>query len=267
MRSVPKIWLGRSLYRYYGKRVIDILLSGIGLIFLSPLFIVLSVLVWYKLGQPIFYRQRRPGFHAVPFTIIKFRTMTDTKDENGDLIPDGKRIQSIGSFLRKSSLDELPELVNVFRGEMSLVGPRPLLMDYLPLYNPEQARRHEVRPGITGWAQINGRNTITWEEKFSLDVWYVDNRSFLLGSENSGNDRMEGAEAGGDQCGGGGHDAGVHGNCHHYQEIRKCLNVSQSLVPVDTPRWWWTHCSLSGMRYWGSMTTTRPCWGWSRYRA
>lgn len=148
-------------------------------VFLIPL-LVLWVLIRSRIGSPALFIQLRPGKNGRPFRMIKFRTMTDARDAQGNLLPDAARLTPFGRFLRSTSLDELPELWNVLKGDMSLVGPRPLLMEYLPLYSPEQARRHEVRPGITGWAQINGRNAISWEEKFALDVWYVDNRSFWL---------------------------------------------------------------------------------------
>jgi lipopolysaccharide/colanic/teichoic acid biosynthesis glycosyltransferase len=162
------------------KRLFDFLISLIVLLLLSPALALLALLVRIKLGTPILFRQQRPGLHRKPFTLVKFRTMTDQRDAQGNLLPDAERLTKFGKFLRASSLDELPELWNVLKGEMSLVGPRPLLMQYLPLYTPEQARRHEVRPGITGWAQVNGRNALTWEEKFALDVWYVDNYTFWL---------------------------------------------------------------------------------------
>lgn len=146
----------------------------------SPVIVILSILVRIKLGSPIIFKQVRPGLNGCPFQMYKFRTMTDERDANGDLLPDAVRLTSFGRFLRSTSLDELPELWNVLKGEMSLVGPRPLLMEYLPRYTTEQARRHKVRPGITGWAQINGRNAIGWDEKFKLDVWYVDNQSLWL---------------------------------------------------------------------------------------
>ncbi len=142
--------------------------------------LLLVLLVRVKLGPPVFFTQTRPGLHGQPFQMIKFRTMTNARADNGTLLPDCERLTCFGCFLRSTSLDELPELLNVLKGEMSLVGPRPLLMDYLPLYSPEQSRRHEVKPGITGWAQVNGRNAISWEEKFQLDVWYVDHQSFWL---------------------------------------------------------------------------------------
>jgi lipopolysaccharide/colanic/teichoic acid biosynthesis glycosyltransferase len=150
------------------------------LIILLPVFAIIALKVKSKLGTPILFRQIRPGFLEEPFEMIKFRTMLDAVDGNGNLLPDSERLTSFGRFLRSTSLDELPELWNVLKGDMSLVGPRPLLMEYLPLYSPELNRRHEVMPGITGWAQVNGRNVISWEEKFKLDVWYVNNRSFWL---------------------------------------------------------------------------------------
>jgi lipopolysaccharide/colanic/teichoic acid biosynthesis glycosyltransferase len=162
------------------KRVLDILLAAILLIFLLPLFIILAGLCSLRYGSPVLFRQQRPGLHGQPFIMYKFRTMSDKRDEQGRLLPDAQRLTAWGRYMRAASLDELPELWNVLRGDMSLVGPRPLLMEYLPLYSSEQARRHEVRPGITGWAQINGRNALTWAEKFKLDVWYVDNRSLWL---------------------------------------------------------------------------------------
>jgi sugar transferase EpsL len=162
------------------KRLFDILSSAAALAVLSPLLLLLAVLIRWKMGSPVIFGQVRPGRNGAPFTLYKFRTMTNARDASGKLLPDAERLTSFGRFLRSSSLDELPELFNVLKGEMSVVGPRPLLMQYLSRYTPEQARRHEVRPGITGWAQVNGRNAITWEEKFKLDVWYVDNRSFLL---------------------------------------------------------------------------------------
>jgi len=147
---------------------------------LSPVILVVAILVALKLGRPVVFRQVRPGLRGDPFEMVKFRTMTSARDERGELLPDAERMTKFGAFLRNTSLDELPELWNVVKGDMSLVGPRPLLMEYLPLYSKQQYRRHEVRPGITGWAQINGRNAISWEDKFKLDVWYVDNQSLAL---------------------------------------------------------------------------------------
>jgi sugar transferase EpsL len=162
------------------KRIFDLLVTVVGLLVVSPLLMIIAILVRIKLGSPILFCQLRPGLFSVPFKILKFRTMTAERDQEENLLPDAQRLTPFGNFLRASSLDELPELINVLKGEMGLVGPRPLLMEYLPLYTPEQARRHEVRPGITGWAQVNGRNAISWEEKFKLDVWYVENQSLWL---------------------------------------------------------------------------------------
>ena len=162
------------------KRLVDILASGLALIILSPVIIVVAILVNSKLGSPIFFQQVRPGLGGKPFKMVKFRTMLDAVDSQGNPLPDEVRLTDFGKFLRSTSLDELPELWNVLKGDMSLVGPRPLLMEYLPLYSADQARRHEVRPGVTGWAQINGRNAISWEQKFELDTWYVDNQSLWL---------------------------------------------------------------------------------------
>ena len=155
------------------KRLMDILGAMAGLLLLAPVIVLLSLLVRIKLGSPVLFRQTRPGRAGQAFQMAKFRTMTDARDANGELLPDAERLTGFGQFLRSSSLDELPELWNVLKGDMSLVGPRPLLMEYLPLYTERQARRHEVRPGITGWAQVNGRNALSWEEKFELDVWYM----------------------------------------------------------------------------------------------
>ena len=162
------------------KRLIDLTASVAGLLILSPVIALVAVLVRYKMGSPVIFRQQRPGLHARPFYIYKFRTLTDARDEEGNLLPDEKRLIPFGGFLRRFSLDELPQLFNLLKGDISLVGPRPLLMDYVPRYNCEQARRHDVKPGITGWAQVNGRNALSWEERFRLDVWYVDNQSLYL---------------------------------------------------------------------------------------
>ena len=162
------------------KRLIDIILSSIGLFFCFPLFLYLCVKINRNLGSPIVFKQIRPGLGGKPFTMLKFRSMRDTTDSQGNPLPDSERLTPFGQKLRATSLDELPELWNVLKGDMSLVGPRPLLMEYLQLYNQEQYRRHEMRPGITGWAQINGRNAISWEDKFKLDVWYIDNQSLKL---------------------------------------------------------------------------------------
>jgi lipopolysaccharide/colanic/teichoic acid biosynthesis glycosyltransferase len=162
------------------KRLFDVVVATVALFILALPLALLIVLVRRRLGSPVFFTQVRPGLHGKPFKMVKFRTMTDQRGPNGALLPDAERLTPFGRFLRSTSLDELPELWNVVKGEMSLVGPRPLLMDYLPLYSPEQARRHEVRPGITGWAQVNGRNALGWNDKFKLDVWYVDRRSLAL---------------------------------------------------------------------------------------
>ncbi|WP_156413673.1 sugar transferase [Lacimicrobium alkaliphilum] len=162
------------------KRLMDISAALLGLILLSPLLLLLMLLVRLRLGSPVFFTQQRPGLNGKPFYMIKFRSMTDKKDEHGQLLADEKRLTRFGRLLRASSLDELPELWNVLKGDMSLVGPRPLLMEYLPRYSAAQYRRHEVRPGITGWAQVNGRNALSWEEKFKLDVWYVENHNLWL---------------------------------------------------------------------------------------
>lgn len=162
------------------KRVFDILVSFILLVLLVPLFLIVSILISLKLGLPVFFKQIRPGLKGKKFHMVKFRTMLDATDSGGNPLPDSERLTKFGKFLRSTSLDELPGLINVLKGDMSLVGPRPLLVEYLPLYSNTQRRRHEVKPGITGWAQVNGRNAISWEEKFNYDVWYVDNQSFFL---------------------------------------------------------------------------------------
>jgi len=162
------------------KRSFDVVAASFALVLLLPVIAMVSLLIHRKLGSPVFFRQTRPGKNSKPFQMVKFRTMLDATDKDGNPLPDNQRMTPFGHFLRSTSLDELPELWNVLKGDMSLVGPRPLLMEYLPLYSREQIRRHEVRPGVTGWAQINGRNAISWEDKFKLDVWYVDNQSFWL---------------------------------------------------------------------------------------
>lgn len=165
---------------YCGKRAADLLLASLAMAILSPVLLAVAVLVRILLGKPVLFRQQRPGLHGLPFTCLKFRTMKETRDLAGNLLPDGDRLTRLGSFLRRASLDELPELWNVLRGDMSLVGPRPLLPEYLPRYTVFQQQRHEVKPGITGWAQVNGRNALTWEQKFELDVWYVGHKSLAL---------------------------------------------------------------------------------------
>lgn len=162
------------------KRLLDIIIASTALILLSPLYFYVAYKVRKNLGSPVIFRQVRPGLNGKPFEMIKFRTMTDERDEKGNLLPNDQRLPKFGKMLRATSLDEMPELWNVIKGDMSIVGPRPLLMDYLPLYNEEQAKRHKVRPGMTGYAQVNGRNAISWEKKFELDVWYVENQSILL---------------------------------------------------------------------------------------
>ena len=160
--------------------MLDRVFSIAALLILSPLLIIIFGLAWFRIGLPVFFTQQRPGYRGKPFILYKFRTMTNQRDANGELLPDAQRLTPFGRWLRSSSIDELPGLLNILRGEMSFIGPRPLLMQYLPLYSPEQARRHDVKPGFSGWAQINGRNALSWEEKFRLDVWYVDHQSFWL---------------------------------------------------------------------------------------
>ena len=168
------------MYKYVIKRLLDIVISGVALILLSPILLIVAVLVRIKLGSPVIFHQKRPGQNEKIFTLCKFRTMTDERDEKGNLLPDEVRLTSFGKMLRSTSLDELPELWNILKGDMSIIGPRPLLVKYLPLYNEEQKHRHDVKPGLTGLAQINGRNAITWEQKFEYDVEYVNNLSFAL---------------------------------------------------------------------------------------
>ena len=167
------------IYKYI-KRILDIISSLLAIIILSPLLAVTAVLVKTKLGSPVLFKQERPGKDEKIFTLLKFRTMTDERDENGELLPDEVRLTKFGKFLRSTSIDELPELFNILKGDMSVIGPRPLLVEYIPRYNEHQHRRHEVRPGLSGWAQVNGRNTVSWEDKFDMDVHYVDNYSFAM---------------------------------------------------------------------------------------
>jgi lipopolysaccharide/colanic/teichoic acid biosynthesis glycosyltransferase len=169
------------LFRYcFFKSLADFFAASLALVLLLPLLLVVTLVLRYRVGEPVFFRQKRPGYRGKPFCLLKFRTMTNHRDSSGFTLPDAQRLTPFGRWLRATSIDELPELINILRGEMSFIGPRPLLMQYLPLYSPEQARRHDVMPGFSGWAQINGRNALSWEEKFRLDVWYVDHQSFWL---------------------------------------------------------------------------------------
>jgi sugar transferase EpsL len=162
------------------KRMFDLGVAALALLIFAPLMLLVAMMIRWRMGAPVLFRQQRPGLRGIPFELMKFRTMGENRDQDGNLLPDALRLSNLGRLLRRYSLDELPQLFNVLRGDMSLVGPRPLLMEYLPLYSRRQARRHEVRPGITGWAQVNGRNAITWDQKFEFDVWYVDHQSFAL---------------------------------------------------------------------------------------
>ncbi|KAA3439637.1 sugar transferase [Rufibacter hautae] len=167
-------------YLPYGKRSLDLLLAGSALLLLWPVMVLVAGVLWVGFNGQVLFRQQRPGLHGKPFGFYKFVTMTQARDLHGNLLPDAQRLTPLGKFIRKTSLDELPQLINVLQGEMSIVGPRPLLMEYLPLYSPEQARRHDVKPGITGWAQVNGRNLLDWEEKFAYDIWYVEHVSLRV---------------------------------------------------------------------------------------
>jgi sugar transferase EpsL len=169
-----------TMYHTFGKRSFDLFLALLSLPVLLPVMVVLALLIRWKLGKPVLFQQVRPGWHGQPFTLYKFRTMTDARDAAGNLLPDSERLPPFGAFLRSTSLDELPELFNILKGEMSFVGPRPLLMEYLSHYTAEQARRHDVRPGLSGWAQVSGRNAIDWDQRFMLDVWYVEHQSLVL---------------------------------------------------------------------------------------
>lgn len=172
--------MASKTYGFVGKRILDVVVSATALVLLSPVLVVVMVLVRVNLGKPVFFKHSRPGQHGKPFDLYKFRTMTDERDANGNLLPDRDRITKFGAFLRTTSLDELPELFNILKGEMSLVGPRPLLVRYLPYYSAEEMQRFEVLPGLTGWAQVQGRNTVNWDTRLAQDVWYVQNSSFLL---------------------------------------------------------------------------------------
>lgn len=175
-----KTYAKRTFYKRFVKRFIDIICSGLALIVLSPIFLITAVLVRVKLGSPVIFKQKRPGLYEKIFSLYKFRSMTDAKDRDGNLLPDEERLPSFGRKLRSTSLDELPELWNIFKGDMTIVGPRPLLVQYLPYYTEEEAHRHDVRPGLTGWAQVNGRNVTMWDERLQQDLYYVKNCSFLL---------------------------------------------------------------------------------------
>jgi lipopolysaccharide/colanic/teichoic acid biosynthesis glycosyltransferase len=168
------------MYKSFLKRSIEFVITLFGVLILLPIYLLVIPFIYINIGSPIFFKQSRPGINGKVFNIYKFRTMTNIRDDNGILLPDKKRLTKFGKFLRSTSLDEIPSLWSVLRGDMSLVGPRPLLVEYLPLYSKKQARRHEIKPGITGWAQVNGRNALSWDKKFEMDVWYVDNQSFLL---------------------------------------------------------------------------------------
>lgn len=168
------------MYKNFFKVIFDFILSSILILLLSPFMILVGIVIRLKLGSPVLFIQKRPGLNETIFRIYKFRTMSEKKDEKGDFLSDNERLKGVGKFIRSLSLDELPQLFNILKGDMSFVGPRPLLVEYLPLYSVEQSRRHEVKPGITGWAQVNGRNAIGWDDKFKLDVWYVENQSFFL---------------------------------------------------------------------------------------
>lgn len=178
---ISEHYSNKHMYQIYFKRFLDFCISLVGFLVLFPFFLLITALLAYKnKGSGAFFFQQRPGKDRKIFKVVKFKTMTDERDRDGNLLPDDKRLTKVGKFVRSTSLDEIPQLINVIKGDMSLVGPRPLLVQYLPLYSKEQARRHEVRPGITGWAQVNGRNAISWKQKFEYDVWYVDNMSFWL---------------------------------------------------------------------------------------
>jgi lipopolysaccharide/colanic/teichoic acid biosynthesis glycosyltransferase len=172
--------MGKRLYKRMGKRLLDLGLTIPAFVFCAPILVLVALVVRFQQGAGVIFHQQRPGLHGVPFMLFKFRTMTEARDTNGHLLPDAQRLTPFGRFMRSTSLDELPEFINVLKGDMSLVGPRPLLLQYLPLYTPEQMRRHEVRPGITGWAQVHGRNVLSWEQKFTLDTWYVEHQSLWL---------------------------------------------------------------------------------------